>query len=129
VVYFGGFFPKLEFSWGFHYVYLIYIAGRISAAAMAGYIIFSSLAGSVGDYKGAHTVIFREVFSLYYSPEGRANLRWAGRGGGGTLYFLGCRIAHKGATDGVRDGEYYLSKPLWSSRKILYTPLTARVRA
>ena len=29
---------------------------------MARGIIFFSLAGSVGDYKGAHTVIFRKVF-------------------------------------------------------------------
>ena len=70
MVYFGGFFPKLEFSQGFIYVYLIYIAGRISAAAMAGYIIFFSLAGPVGDYNGAHTAIIRGVFvykSQWYS--------------------------------------------------------------
>jgi hypothetical protein len=35
------------------------IAGRINAAAMAWDIIFFSLAGPVGDYTGAHTVIFR----------------------------------------------------------------------
>jgi hypothetical protein len=64
VVYFGGFFPKLEFSQGFIYVYLIYIAGRISAAAMAGDIIFFSLAGPVRDYTGAHTVIFQGFFSV-----------------------------------------------------------------
>jgi hypothetical protein len=53
VVYFSGFFSKLEFSRGFLYVYLIYIAGRISAAAMgAGDIIFFSLAGPVGNYSG-----------------------------------------------------------------------------
>jgi hypothetical protein len=62
VVYFGGFFAKLEFSRGFLYVYLIYIAGRISAAAMAGDIIFLALAGPVGDYTGAHTVIFAVFF-------------------------------------------------------------------
>ena len=44
---------------------------------MAGDIIFFSLAGPVGYYTGAHTVIFRGVFSLCYSPEGRAKLRWA----------------------------------------------------
>ncbi len=36
-------------------------------------------------------------------------------------YFLGCRIAYKGAMDGARCGEYYISKPLWSSGKI-YAP-------
>ena len=49
---------------------------------MAGDIIYFSVAGPVGYYTGAHAVIFRVVFSLYYSPEGRAKLRWAGRGGG-----------------------------------------------
>ena len=75
MVYFGGFFAKLKFSRGFLYVYLIYIAGRISAAVMAGDNIFFSLAGPLGDYTGTHTVFFRGVFSLFYSPEGRAKLR------------------------------------------------------
>ncbi len=82
MVYFGGFFGKLAFSRGFLYVCIIYVAGRISAAVIAGNIIFLSLAGTVGDYTGAHTVFFfAGFFSLYYSPEGRAMLRWAGRGG------------------------------------------------
>jgi hypothetical protein len=34
-----------------------------------------------------------------------------GRWGGGALYFLGCRIAYKGAMGGARGGEYYISKP------------------
>ncbi len=93
-------------------------------------IIFFSLAGSVGDYKGAHTVIFAKFFSLYYCPEGRANEFAMGRlRGGAALYFLGCRKAYKGATDGVRGGEYYLSKLLWSTGKIKGTPLTACVWA
>ena len=62
MVYFGGFFPKLEFSRGFLYLYLINIAGRISAAAMAGDIIFFCLAGPLVDYTEAHTGIFRRVF-------------------------------------------------------------------
>ncbi len=67
MVYFGGFFAKLEFSRGFLYVLFIYISGRISAAAMAGEIIFFSLAGPVGDYTGAPTVIFlSRDFSIYY---------------------------------------------------------------
>ncbi len=36
----------------------------------------------------------------------------------GDIIFLGCRIACKGAIDGARGGEYYISKPLWSSGKI-----------
>ncbi len=67
MVYFGGFFAKLEFSRGFLYVYLIYISGRISAAAMVGDIIFFSLAGPVGDYTGAHTVIFAGFFYKNHS--------------------------------------------------------------
>jgi hypothetical protein len=53
---------------------------------MAGDIIFFSHAGPAGYYTGAHTVIFRGVFSLYYSPEGRAKLRWAGREGGHCIF-------------------------------------------
>ncbi|MFN9898438.1 MAG: hypothetical protein ACK55Z_06515, partial [bacterium] len=52
-------------------LYILNLAVRISAAMMAGYIIFS-----------------------------------------------GCRTAYKGAKDGARSGEYYISKPLWSSGKI-----------
>jgi hypothetical protein len=33
-------------------------------------------------------------------------------------YFLVCRIAYRGAVDRARGGEYYISKPLWSSGKI-----------
>ncbi len=62
-------------NWNFRgvfstYRYLIYIAGRISAAAMAGYILFFSLAGPVGDYNGAHTAIFRGVFVYTVSLSG-----------------------------------------------------------
>ena len=39
----------------------------------------------------------------------------------GDIIFLGCRTDYKGAMDGARGGEYYLSKPLWSSGR--YTPL------
>jgi hypothetical protein len=37
---------------------------------------------------------------------------------GTLIVILGCRIAYKGAMDGARGGEYYISKPLWSSGKI-----------
>ncbi len=56
---------------------IINLAVRISATAMAGDIIFFSLAGPLWYYTGAHTVIFCGIFSLCYSPEGRAKLRWA----------------------------------------------------
>jgi hypothetical protein len=61
--------PNWDISRGFLYVYLIYITGRISAAGMAGDIIFFSLAGPVGDYTGAHTVIFAGFF--YKSHSGK----------------------------------------------------------
>ena len=35
----------------------------------------------------------------------------------GDIIFLGCRTDYKGAMDGARGGEYYISKPLWSSGK------------
>ena len=63
---------------------------------MGGGIIFFSLAGPVGDYTGAPTVIFRGIFSINYEPEGTAKLQRAERGwgtGAGDIIFLGCRIA------------------------------------
>ena len=96
------FFPKLGFLRGF-----------LSAAVMAGDIIFFCLAGPLGDYTGAHTVIFRGVFPLYYSPEGRA------------LYFLGCRKAYKGAMDGARGGKYYTVYQSLCCTVKRYTPLSA----
>ncbi len=56
-------------------------AVRISEAAIAGDILLFSLGGQVGDYTGAHTVIFRGVFSM----------KWGARAG--DIIFLGCRIA------------------------------------
>ena len=94
---------------------------------MAGDIIYFSVAGPVGYYTGAHTVIFRGVFPLYYSPEGRAKLRWAliGQVGRGALYFLGCRKAYKGAMDGARGGEYYTVYQSLCCTVKRYTPLSA----
>jgi hypothetical protein len=43
-------------------------------------------------------------------------------------YFLVCRIAYKGAMDGARGGEYYISKSLFGPVE-RYTPLAARVWA
>ncbi len=82
MVYFGGFFVKLEFSRGFLYVYIIFIIGSISAAAIAGELIFFSLGCPLGDYTGAHTVIFRGTFSIYYSPGGTSEAAMAERGWG-----------------------------------------------
>jgi hypothetical protein len=45
-------------------LHIINLAARISAAAIGGDIIFFSLAGPVGDYTGAHTVIFQGFFSV-----------------------------------------------------------------
>jgi len=67
VFYFGGFFSQTGIFAGFS-LHIINLAVRISAAMMAGDIIF-----------------------------------------------LGCRTVYKGAMDGARGGEYYISKPLWSS--------------
>jgi hypothetical protein len=56
------FFPTGIFA-GFS-LHIINLAIRTSAAAMARDIIFFSLAGPVGDYTGAHTVIFQGFFSV-----------------------------------------------------------------
>jgi hypothetical protein len=80
-------FPKLKYLQGFLYVYIIYIAGRISTAAMAGDIIFFSLAGPMGHYTGANTVIFRRLFPIYYSPEETVKLQWVDLGAGNIEFF------------------------------------------
>jgi hypothetical protein len=55
-------------------LHIINFAVRTSEAAMGGDIIFFSLAGPVKDYTGAHTVILRSFFSLYYSQKETAKL-------------------------------------------------------
>ncbi len=70
----------------------------------------------MGDYTGAHTVFFRRIFFfiLFCRRKSESAMGRSGR----ALYFLGCRIAYKGAMDGGRGGEYYKSKPRWYSEKI-----------
>ncbi len=70
------FFPNWDISRGF-----LHIAGKISAAAMAGDIIFLSFWSSMRLHWGPYCDYSRAFF--YYSPEETANLRWVGRGGGG----------------------------------------------
>jgi hypothetical protein len=71
---------------------------------MAGDMIFFNLAGPVGYYTGAHTVIFRVFFYIY---------------GGGALCFLGCRIAYNGGMDW---GILYIKASVVQWK---YTPLAA----
>ncbi len=107
------FFPKLGFSRGF-----------LSAAVMAGDIIFFCLAGPLGDYTGTHTVIFHGVFPLHYSPEGRAKLRWASGGGGGIIFFRVPNSLQWCDGWGERRGILYsISKPLLYNEKI-YAPVS-----
>ncbi len=61
MVYFGGFLPNWDISRGFLSVYIIYNAGGISAAAMAGDIFFS-LAAPVGDDTGPILCFFAGFF-------------------------------------------------------------------
>jgi hypothetical protein len=61
----------------------------------------------VGDYTGAHTVIFRGIISIYYSADGTSEAAMAGAwlgAGKGDIIFLGCRIAYKGAMGGTGGG-------------------------
>ncbi len=75
-------------------LYIINFVGRISEAAIAGDILLFSLGGQVGDYTGAHTVIFQGIFSKYYKLLARRNSVDRGWGAGaGDIIFLGCRIA------------------------------------
>ncbi len=83
MVNFGGFFAKLGFSRFF--LQIINLSVRISAAAMAGDIIFFRLAGPVGDYTGAHTVIVCVVFFfLLFSRRKREAAM--GRSGGHCIF-------------------------------------------
>ena len=70
--------------------FIIFIVGNISAAAIAGDLIFFSLGGPVGDYTGAHTVIFRGIFSIYYSADGTSEAAmggaWLGAGKGDIIF-------------------------------------------
>ncbi len=61
IPYFGEFFCQTGIFAGFS-LYIINFVGRISEAAIAGDILLFSLRGQVGDYTGAHTVIFRGFF-------------------------------------------------------------------
>ncbi len=68
------------------------ILGSTSAAAITGDLIFFSLGGPVGDYTGAHTVIFRGIFSIYYSADGTSEAAmggaWLGAGKGDIIFFM-----------------------------------------
>jgi hypothetical protein len=59
---------------------IIFILGSISAAVITGDLIFFSLGGPVGDYTGANTVIFRGIFSIYYSADGTSEAAMGGAG-------------------------------------------------
>jgi hypothetical protein len=67
---------------------IIFILGSISAAAITGDLIFFSLGGP--DYTGAHTVIFRGIFSIYYSADGTSEAAmggaWVGAGRGDIIF-------------------------------------------
>ena len=69
---------------------IIFILGSTSAAAITGDLIFFSLGGPVGDYTGAHTVIFRGIFSIYYSADGTSEAAmggaWLGAGKGDIIF-------------------------------------------
>jgi hypothetical protein len=54
---------------------------------MAVDIIFFSLAGPVGDYTGAHTVIFRGFFSINYLQKEERSCDGQAGGGGGLAFF------------------------------------------
>ncbi len=82
------------------------ISGRINAAAMAWDIIFFSLAGPVGDYTGANTVIFRLQGCVGWG-EGLGILYIKSLGG----FFLSiiCRKISEAAMCGPGVGGHYFS--------------------
>jgi hypothetical protein len=60
------FLPNWNFPGGFS-PYIIYNAGGISAVAIAGDIIFFSLAGPVGDYTGPILCFFAVFFYTLFA--------------------------------------------------------------
>jgi hypothetical protein len=115
MVTFCGFFPKLRHFAGFLYVYIIYIAGRISSAAMAGDIIFFSLADPVGPI----TVIFHRVF-LYIICQ-KEQQSCDGRVGGRGWDIIFFRVPNSLEGCNGWGEEYYTWKPCCSSEKIYAT--------
>ncbi len=72
---------ELGYFAGFFYIYVINFAVRISEAAMKGVgdIIFHNLGAQ---WMGTPSYCDLSRFFLYYSPQGSAKLRWAGRRSG-----------------------------------------------
>ena len=66
-------FPQTAIFAGFS-LNIIFILGSTSAAAITGDLIFFSLGGPVGDYTGAHTVIFQGFFSVVQWQDIRMNV-------------------------------------------------------
>ncbi len=114
MVYFGGFLAKLEFSRGFLYVCIFYIAGRISAAVMTGDTIFISPRWSSGRLDwGPYCDFSRDFFLILFSR--RKNKAAMGGGGGEGIVFFRVPISLQGC-----DG--------WGERRgILYTRIKASV--
>jgi hypothetical protein len=88
----------------------------------------------VGDYTGAQTVIFRGIFSIYYSADETSEAAmggaWLGAGKGDIIFFRvpisleGCDGWDGGG--GGRGGGYYFDHGGPVER---HTPLAARLRA
>ncbi len=66
----------------------------------------------------SYGILWRIFFAKLGYFAGFFYLSFAGRNREGDFIFLGCQTAYKGAMDGARGGEYYISKSLWSPGKI-----------
>ncbi len=101
MVYFGGFFPELEFSRGFLYVpvCIIYIAGRISAVMMAGDIKFFSLTGPVGYH--TENIIYQSLGGpwssrkIYAPGNPSSGCPWLSKNNLRNVYFKGLKLTKK----------------------------------
>ncbi len=84
------FLPNWDISRGFLYVYnFISLVGSAQLRWQGTSYFLASL--DQWEITQGPILRFFSGFFIYYSPKATAKLRWAGLGGGGTLYFLGCR--------------------------------------
>jgi hypothetical protein len=101
-------FSQTEIFAGFS-LHIINLSLRISAAAIAGDLISFSLGGQVGDYTGAHTVIYWDFFYILFARWNKRSCNGrsvAGGGGEGGNYIFRVPNSLEGCDGWDRGGDY-----------------------